>query len=172
MSGSGFDWRLLHAPEWTPLSRLRLSVTHVVGGLYAASSGMYVMTNQFFGGTEDDPGVGAFLWARTLHVARLIYEGEDFDDAAEAGWSQPPPVDVLGFEPLNYGGVLRHAEACGIDPSAMASYNVDDGRFQFTTVDTAVDRAYYFRSRNTPGAEAAMALRFTLHMNGKYAGWR
>jgi len=32
-------------PDWTPLSHLHLPVTHVVGGLYAMSDGVYVMTN-------------------------------------------------------------------------------------------------------------------------------
>jgi hypothetical protein len=165
---SGFDWQLCKAPQWTPLSHLPLSVVHVVDGLYAATNCVYVMTNAGFG-SDDDPGVGAFLWARSRQAARLTYGRPTLDDAGENAPCSPPPAEIIGLPSTAYGSVIAHAKSVGVQPEANAAYDMNDGSFLYTDLHTTPDRTYTYPSLNPAEDEVAMAIRFSLHTNGRYA---
>ena len=164
---SEFDWRLVHIPAWTPLSRIGIPVTHVVDGLYKLTDCIYALTNTIYNPVAD-PGIGAFLWARSAAASLLIYHRTPFDDNTEGPHCPPPPPEILGHPSTTYGSVIAHSKAIGIQPQVNASYNMHDGAFLITEVLTTPDRSYIYRSLNTPDNEPAMAIMFNLHSNGMY----
>jgi len=162
--GDTFDWKTLQHPRWTPLSRFGVAAQPVVRKLYAAGAGIYLMTNSGFGGTAEDPGVAAVLWAQSRAAALLVYDSVLDADLTDGGTSAPPPVGVVGFEPLTFSAIVTQGKAAGGRPMATADFRFPDGRFVVSRVITP-EREYIFASREPGADERPIAIEFGLSAN-------
>lgn len=160
MSGD-FDWWLLDLPRWSLLSRVGGQPDCVTDELFAVGECMYAMTNSAFGGVAADPGVAAFLWARSLAVARLVYDMTPFSDADEGARCPAPPAEVVGFAPVTYAGVIDFYKGHGDRPQVGTMTALLSSEFLLTQI-AVIGRIFYFRSQVPDGADQAMAIRFNL----------
>lgn len=158
--GLVFDWANLQLRRWTPLSALSGVVAHVSGGLYAVGSCVFALTNASFG-SETDPGIGGFLWARSQAIAEHVYQQQGGYDTTECSACPSIPSAVTGFEPLTFGGVVAEARRRGEDAQVSATYSFPDGQLVSSEVRSG-GREYIFASANPPDDERPVAVRFDL----------
>jgi hypothetical protein len=154
-----FDWSRVHLARGTRLSVFDPHAEQLSRGLFRVAAGVYALANPVLGGTVDDPGVGAVLWAMSEPIATLVYDRVMPDEyRSEFG---PPPEDVVGFSPLNFGAVLTYERDRGNLPQLSATYRFPDGAFASSEVRSS-QREYIFRSANPSADEPPIAIRFNL----------
>lgn len=159
---SGFDWRAIDLPEGTPLQEACAEPAHLRRGLFRCSESVYAVTNvHVFGGTEENPGVGGFLWAASERAAIRVYDSL----AADAPSSPPaavalPPGEVLGLDDVTWRGISGLALERG-DVSVKRAWTIPDGRFTSTRVAMG-GRTWYFGAEEPVDDEQPIAIRFHL----------
>ena len=155
-------WRVLDAPRWTVLSTLGIPATRLHDELFQLTPGLYAMANAGLGGSWDDPGVAAVLWARSKAIALHLYDNQQLTDDLDADDGCPPPaVEVIGFAPLTFGGILAHEKARGERPMQTANYRFADSRFVCGSIETP-GREYMFATANPLDQDQPMGIRFDL----------
>lgn len=157
-----FDWNLIDLPCWTPLSQLGVVVERIQDEFFEIEPGIYVMANSDFGGTVEDPGVGAVLWARSRAAALRIYDQRRaIVDTLHEGSTDRPPVSVMGFGPLTYAVAFDFEKRRGAAPMVAADYRFSDGAFLASRI-SVVGREYIFASVNPAADEEPVGVRFNL----------
>jgi adenylate kinase family enzyme len=159
---SGFDWALLERPEGTLLRDVAPEPERVVRGLFRCTGSVYAVTNALvFGGTDENPGLGGFLWAASDRAAIRVYEntaaGSRPTPPAEA---ELPPAEVLGLDDVSWLGVVGHGLEEG-DVHVKRAWTIPDGQFTSTRVTTG-GRIWYFGAEEPADDELPIAIRFDL----------
>jgi hypothetical protein len=123
---------------------------------------VYAITNNLvFGGTEEDPGVGGFLWAESEPAAVRVYENIA-PDGRPAGPSRVPlpPAEVLGTSDATYRAIVDHESTRGAVDVA-AGWTIPEGVFTRTRVACS-GRTYYFGAPEPSDDDRPLAIRFDL----------
>ena len=105
-------------------------------------------------GSEADPGLAGFLWARRPEVVTLIMEGGTAAQLTGEGPEFPEPgTDIVGFAPLTFAAALQYEKAAGRRPRRSAAYAVPEGAFRYSKIIVS-GRDYVFADANPePGDE-------------------
>lgn len=119
------------------------------------------MTNSAVGGDAADPGIAAFLWARSLADARLVYGMTPFSDTQVTAWCPAPPADVIGFASVTYASVVDYYKERDDRPQVGTMSALLTSELLLTQV-AVLGRTFYFRSQAPAAADEAMAIRFNL----------
>ncbi len=134
--------------------------------LRTSTPGVYLLTAVLDGLTEEDPGLGAVLWARSEAVARAYYDNLEMPD--ELGDAPPPPI--VGFQPLTWGAALVDARTGPDRPQQSAAYRFTDGKFVHSTL-RATGREYVATEIEPADDDPVVAISFDLAPE-KRLGWR
>jgi hypothetical protein len=166
---SDFDWTMLDLAEGTALREVCDEPARLVRGLFRVADDVYAMTNvHVFGGTDENPGLGGFLWAQTEAAAVRVY-----DNLAAGARPAPsvvgpfPPPDVLGFADTTYRGIAEYERSRG-DIEVKVGWSIPDGHFTSTRL-VATGRTYAFGAPDPADTDEPMAVRFDLRFDLRYA---
>lgn len=122
-------------PRFTPLSEVDDSAQHVSGRLYRFAPGWYTMTNAAFGGTEDDPGIAAVMWARSTGVAERVIDPSPGPTIEHAGDMVVDTADLgLGVAPVTVAVVLEEARRVGRSARTSRAVRLATGDFLNNTI--------------------------------------
>ncbi len=156
-----FDWDNLTLPEGTPLRTWFPEAEPTARRLFRCAEWVYAVTNHLvFGGTENDPGVGGFLWAESERTAVRVHENLPASARpAGAPGSPLPPACVLGTDAA-FAAIVDHESARG-GVDITAGWTIPEGAFTRTRV-ACVGRAYYFGAIEPRDDDRPMAIRFDL----------
>ena len=117
-------------PRFTPLSEVDDSAEHVSGRLYRFAPGWYAMTNAAFGGTEDDPGIAAVMWARTTGVAEHVIDSLSGPAVEHSGDMVADTADLgLGVAPVTVAVVVEEAHRVGRPARTSREVRFPTGEF-------------------------------------------
>lgn len=120
------------------------------------------------GGTDEDPGVSGFLWARTADVVdAYLHQGRA--DTPLLPESQEPSPSLLGFTPLDFGHVLAYEKRAGRRPMRTASYRFTDGAFTYSSL-SGEHRDYLFADANPDDQDPAIGVVFRLDHRTRAGG--
>ena len=157
-----FDTGLLRASRGVPISSV-LPGRDVAAGAAPESFEMapawHALANPMFG-SEEDPGVTAFLWVRWPDVVSVILRYERLATHQTRGFAEPDE-SLLGFTPLNYESALAHEKSRGFKPLLTASYRFADGAHVYSALEGR-DRNFYFEAANPEATDAPIAVMFKL----------
>lgn len=160
-----FDPRHLTLPRGVPVSSVLppgmdpAADPDLGGGWYDLGEGWYAVANAMFG-TDEDPGLLAFVWVRWPGVVDLVLRRTGPLDRTGTGWPEPD-AGLLGFTPLAYGEALRHEKSGSRSPIRSASHRLTDGAFVYSKLASG-SRDYFFTSANPEGGEEAVGVLFRL----------
>lgn len=164
---TSFDWSNLGLPEGTPLHDCCAEPVHTVRRLFRCAEAVYAVTNVLvFGGTEENPGVGGFLWAESEPTAVRVYENLAVDRRPSRAAAEPfppapfPPADVLGLADLTYR-TIGDREAAHGEVDVRVGSTIPDGAFTTTRLSCA-GRTYYFAEIEPADDDRPIAIRFDL----------
>ncbi len=129
------------------------------GRWFDLGDGWHAVANSIYG-TEEDPGLLAFVWVRWPEVVDLILRQTDPVDQTQVQHHEPDEA-LLGFAPLTYAEALRHEKAAGLRPMRTASYRLTDGAFRYSKL-ASEGREYYFAPANPADDDMAIAVLFRL----------
>jgi len=157
---TSFDWVLLNQERWTPLSTFDLRTQKISDRLYALAPCVFAIVNPSFGSNED-PGVGAILWAASSSIAVAIHTQRQLPLQMSSDCA-PLPRELVGFEPLTFGSAMEYEKNCGGDgPQTSASYELQRGKFISSEMRT-IDREYVFGNPNPSENDQVLAISFNL----------
>jgi hypothetical protein len=129
------------------------------GGWYPLGEGWHAVANAMFG-TDEDPGLFAFVWVRWPGVVDLVLRHASPLDRTGPAWPEPDPT-LVGFAPLTWKAALRHEKADGGRPMHSASYRMTDGAYSYSKLSSA-SRDYFFAPANPEDDDEAIGVLFRL----------